>query len=93
MLFAVAAFGDGIIVSLRALAESTPTDRRAAVDATSLELSDWMVAVSALQEQSGVSFTPQLQEIATLARRCPDDYGIRMSVLRAASGYLQKWAR
>jgi len=52
-----------------------------------------MVAVSALQEQSGVSFTPQLQEIATLARRCPDDYGIRMSVLRAASGYLQKWAR
>jgi hypothetical protein len=88
---AVAAFGDGIIVSLRALVESTPSDRRAAVDATSLEFSDWMVAVRALQEQSNVSFTPQLQEIATLARLCPDDYGIRMSVLRVASFYLQKW--
>ncbi len=89
---AVAAFGDGIIVSLRALVESTPSDRRAVVDATSLEFSDWTVAVRALQEQSNVSFAPQLQEIATLARLCPDDYGIRMTVLRAASFYLQKWA-
>jgi len=89
---AVAAFGDGIIVSLRALVESAPDDRRTLVDATSLEFSDWMVAVRALQEQSNSSFTSQLQEIATLARRCPDDYAIQMSVLRVASFYLQKWA-
>ena len=35
---------------------------------------------------------PQLQEIATLARQCPDDYSIRMTVLRVASFYLDKWA-
>jgi hypothetical protein len=67
-------------------------DRRAAGEEISSEFSDWMEAVRALQEQANVSFVSQLQEIAIHARNCQDDHNIRMSVVRVASFYLNKWA-
>ncbi len=89
---AVASFGDKIIASLRVVSERIEADGKADAGDLTLEFSDWMVAVRALQEQANVSFVPQLQEIATLARQCSADYNIRMSVVRVASFYLNKWA-
>ncbi len=91
---AVADVGDEIIGSLRAIAEGSATDeeKKRLVEDVSGRFSDWMEAVRALQEQANVSFVPQLQEIATLSRKSSDDYNIRMTVVRVASFYLNKWA-
>jgi hypothetical protein len=70
---------------------SDDPNRSAASEKISRRFSDWMVAVSALQGQPGVTFVPVLQEIATEARKVPEDYGIRMTVLRVSSFYLNKW--
>jgi hypothetical protein len=89
----VEAVGQEIVASMRAFTQlpSDDPDRRATSEKISRRFSDWMVAVSALQGQSGVTFVPVLQEIATEARKTPDDYGIRMTVLRVSSYYLNKW--
>jgi hypothetical protein len=89
----VEAVGQEIVASMHAFTQllSDDPDRRATSEKISRRFSDWMVAASALQGQPDVTFVPVLQEIAIEARKVPDDYQIRMTVLRVSSYYLNKW--
>jgi hypothetical protein len=58
----------------------------------SVRFSAWRVAIEALRTKAGGDFTPELQEILTLARVRTDSHCMRSDVVRVASYYLHEWA-